>query len=129
AKLRGRPANESGRLGRRTRLGLVVAVLAWLIGMGALSGSIASRKLRNGRAHFFGGLLLGLPWLVVVALLPTKAKDCPHCHRVIDLFATVCPHCQSQLPAVRTARELVAMGAKALANKSAEPSATETEES
>lgn len=84
----------------------------WLI-CGIIAAVIYSNKGRSGIAAFVVGFLFGPIGVILAALTPAdkaaverKAvatgamKKCPFCAELIRAEATVCKHCQRELPVV-----------------------------
>ena len=68
----------------------------WLL-CAVTSAIVASSKRRDGLGHFFGGLLLGPLWLLMLVGMSPGGRPCPSCRERIDPMARVCPNCRSDL--------------------------------
>lgn len=76
-----------------------------------IGAEIAQRKGRS----FWGFFLLGLfapiigiaVALIISPIRPSAAtRECPHCFSLIDARATICSHCQRDLPAAPSAEAI-----------------------
>jgi len=74
-----------------------IAIIFWLL-CGIVAAMIASKK-GEGFLGFIVGVLFG-PFGILFALLSTgrNRKTCPHCKELIHKDATVCSHCQRNVP-------------------------------
>lgn len=84
----------------------------WLI-CGIIAAVIYSNKGRSGLTAFIVGFLFGPIGVILAALTPADTaaverkavttgsmKKCPFCAELVRAEATVCKHCQRELPAV-----------------------------
>lgn len=78
--------------------GGIATVLLWLV-LCALAAALAEKKGHKGIGYFllsiFLSPLIGL--LVVAAISNRNQKECPYCFKAIDIRATVCSYCCSEL--------------------------------
>jgi hypothetical protein len=65
---------------------------------GIASYTIAKSKNRNATGWFFGGLLLSLLGILIIALLPMRGKRCPQCAETVQPQARICRYCNYQFP-------------------------------
>lgn len=102
---------------------LLILGLFGIIGGLALAFAGAAIAQRKGRS-FWGFLLLGLfaPIIsIAVALiispihLSAATRECPHCFSQIDRRATICGHCQKELPVAPSAEAKAAIAKTVLA--------------
>ena len=80
----------------------VVLFIIW-IGCGAWASTIAKQRGNDGSTGFSLGILLGPIGILIAAVMPVNPNgqgkvQCPHCKEWIDKTATVCSHCQRNLP-------------------------------
>jgi len=85
-------------------------VIIWLF-CGVIAGAIYKGKGRSQGAGFLAGLLLG-PIGILLALVSSRdtaaierqqlqsgdSRKCPYCAELVKREATVCKHCQRELP-------------------------------
>ena len=104
---------------------LCVLFMFYAVVMGAFCAYLANEKGKDGAGWFFLGMLFGIIALLVLVGLPSEkrtysppayapdayrqpeiltaqraapARLCPYCISEIHPSATVCPHCQRDLP-------------------------------
>lgn len=58
---------------------------------------IGGSRGRPDEGGCLGGLLGPIGWLIVL-FLPREGRRCPFCREVVAPDATVCPHCQRDIP-------------------------------
>lgn len=79
---------------------------------GLMTAGVGYWKNRNPWVWFALGLWFVLAGLTVALIVPRLAdKLCPFCREAVDPEASVCPHCQRDLPAQQTAEAMPAAGA------------------
>lgn len=92
-------------------------ILIWIV-IAAFCSQIASNKGRSGFGWAILGLIFGPLALLFIALASAdtatldkqavrygEKRRCPHCAEIIQLEASLCPHCRSSvIPMERTRR-------------------------
>jgi hypothetical protein len=71
-------------------------ILFWLL-CPILCAAIGSRH-GEGLLGFVCGLIFGPLGIIFVLLSKGNRKHCPFCKELVNKKATVCPHCQKELP-------------------------------
>ena len=74
---------------------IVVASICACIGM------FIGRTRGRGTAGFWLGFFLGPIGWIIALLLPREGRRCPFCREIVADDATVCPHCQRDIPSPR----------------------------
>ena len=76
-------------------------VVIWSLVWAAFWGRIAyeiGRKKGEGASACIGGVLLGPIGVLIAAVSKGNQVNCPFCKTLIDPTASVCSHCQRDLP-------------------------------
>ena len=78
---------------------------------GLMTAGVAYWKNRNPYAWFAVGLWIVLAGLTIALIVPRLADAlCPFCREAVDPEASVCPHCQREIPARQKATTMAATG-------------------
>lgn len=82
-----------------------VAVLGGMIAIwlacGVISAAMAARRGRSAFGWFFGGLILGLVAVILLAVLGNApgTRSCARCGRAFNRTRVTCPFCRYENPA------------------------------